>query len=102
MEPKLVRDRIPELIVNRGAFPQLRIAPEDELHGWLLKKLKEEADEFSINPSVEELADILEVVKALAKDIGSSFDEVSKAGDAKRDSNGAFDRRFVLCGISSS
>ena len=43
------------------------IAMGEEYKKWLLLKLKEEFAEFQEDESVEELADLLEVIKALEK-----------------------------------
>ena len=46
-----------------------------------------------------ELADILEVVEALAKNQGSSFDEVLELKKQKQEKNGAFDKRIFLISV---
>jgi len=79
---KLVRDKIPT--VAPGAYVK---CDGSERLEWLKKKLVEEALEFLIEPSVEELADVLEVVKAL-------IDGVQKKG--ARRLRGVLDTRYAL------
>ncbi len=60
--PKLVRDRIPEL------FPAYAycVLDEAEYKSALLDKLEEEVQEYRVDRTPEELADVLEVLRALA------------------------------------
>ena len=55
---KLVRDKIPEIIRENGKEPIIHIADNKEYWEKLKSKLKEEVDEYFINDSEEELADI--------------------------------------------
>jgi predicted house-cleaning noncanonical NTP pyrophosphatase (MazG superfamily) len=62
---KLVRDKIPEIIRKNGKEPVTRVLDEKEYLVELVKKLKEEVAEFEADHSVEELADIKEVIIAI-------------------------------------
>ncbi len=62
---KLVRDKIPEILDEKGIPYEKTIASGKELRDWLMLKLEEECGEFKEAKNVEELADILEVIKAL-------------------------------------
>lgn len=93
---KLVRDKIPEILDEKGVSYEKRVASPEEYKLALIKKLEEETSEFSEDPSSEELADILEVVDALKKlpdyaDVGEI--QKRKAGD-----RGVFDQRIILKG----
>ena len=91
---KLVRDRIPEIIRLTGRTPEVRALDGDELLEALLCKLEEETHELRIAPQdgrTEELADILEVVLALAGTFGIEPDALEKAADTKRAERGGFD-----------
>ena len=67
---KLVRDKIPQIIRETGAEPLVRVADEAEYVQLLRRKLLEEVGEFLDSGATEELADILEVVLALASQHG--------------------------------
>jgi predicted house-cleaning noncanonical NTP pyrophosphatase (MazG superfamily) len=72
---KLVRDRIPEIIGSRGDRAVTRVLDEAGYQNVLLTKLVEEAQEASGARAEElpaELADVLEVLQALAKTLGMS------------------------------
>ena len=62
---KLVRDGIPEHLDNKGLSYTKRVATDEEFQKELIKKLLEEATEFSVDGDIEELADILEVIESL-------------------------------------
>ena len=81
---KLVRDKIPNIIKENGEIPVVRVLDEIEYKIELERKLHEEYQEViesSGDDRVEELADMLEVIKALAKlenkDLNDAFDDVS-------------------------
>lgn len=95
---KLVRDKIPEQLRAKGIGYELeRVASsEEEYKQELIKKAFEEAGEFLANPTVEELADMIEVIKALEKfPEYANLEEVRKA---KFDERGGFERRIILKG----
>lgn len=93
---KLVRDNIPEILDKKGISYEKRIASKEEYKIELIKKLAEEAGEFSAECSVEELADVMEVVEALKKlPDYASVEEVRKE---KATEKGAFDKRIILKG----
>lgn len=94
---KLVRDRIPEIIELGGEKANVRILDEEEYLRLLHAKLDEEVGEFHRDRNVEELADILEVVYALAGAIGSSREELAQVYDRKHEARGGFaDRVFLI------
>ncbi len=67
MGEKLVRDKIPEIIREKGESPKVRIAGPDELDVLLREKIVEEAKEFLFSGDTEELVDIQEAIAALLK-----------------------------------
>lgn len=100
---KLVRDRIPEIIRADGGEPVTYRAEPDEFRRRLRDKLREEVDEFleaDGASAVEELADILEVVYALAADLGTTTDALETTRAAKAAARGAFTDRTVWTGIA--
>lgn len=96
---KLVRDKIPEIIKNNGEEPICRVLDDEEYLKELNIKLLEEANEFIEAGNVEELADIMEVVEALAKVHNINFDDVRKEQKVKREKRGAFESKIYLEGV---
>jgi predicted house-cleaning noncanonical NTP pyrophosphatase (MazG superfamily) len=94
---KLVRGRIPEIIANNGGESITRRIDDDrEFIRELAKKLIEEANELLITPTIEEMADVAEVTKALQKALGFSDQELSEARRKKVITNGDFEDRIFL------
>ncbi|MHA2027432.1 MAG: nucleoside triphosphate pyrophosphohydrolase [Candidatus Thorarchaeota archaeon] len=67
MKDKLVRDKIPTIIREKGGDPKIRVASKDELDVLLREKIVEEAQEFLYSGDSEELVDIQEAIDALIK-----------------------------------
>ncbi|WP_238161120.1 nucleoside triphosphate pyrophosphohydrolase [Kribbella antibiotica] len=98
---KLVRDRIPEIVRSHGEDPTYYQADPAEYRNRLRAKLTEEVTEFlaaTDDDAVEELADILEVVYALAADLGTAQPELDEARRQKATTNGAFAHRIIWTG----
>lgn len=95
---KLVRDKIPEIIEASGATPLTRILETEEYLSCLETKLDEEVQEFHESKSPEELADILEVVYALAAAQGCSREQLQQIFDAKHTARGGFEKRIYWIG----
>lgn len=96
---KLVRDNIPSIIKGNGATPITRILNEEEYKKELEKKLYEEYNEVleaSGEDRVEELADMIEVIKYLAKLEGKKLEDVIKTADEKSTKRGAFNDKIFL------
>ncbi len=93
---KLVRDRIPEIIQAAGGRPETRVADSAEHVGRLRAKLVEEAGEYIASGDPDELADLLEVVHALAATHGMSPAELEHRRSAKAEERGAFSKRLIL------
>ena len=93
---KLVRDRIPEIIKNVGKIAHTRILGDDEYLTELDRKLGEEFAEYQADKNIEELADMLEVIYAIAKARGVSVDELESIRSAKAEKNGAFEKKVFL------
>lgn len=92
---KLVRDKIPEIIMSSNRIPECRILEEDEEYvQYLIRKLQEEIQEFMENPCVEELADIKEVIDSLSRI--RKFQDVDSIQKKKRIERGGFDGRILL------
>lgn len=93
---KLVRDKIPEIIKADGKKFKTRILEDREYLKELIKKLKEEAAEFEENPSVEELADIKEIIIAIREALGIHAGELEDMRRKKADTNGRFKNKIFL------
>lgn len=96
---KLVRDNIPSIIEGKEETPITRILNEEEYKKELEKKLYEEYHEVleaSGEDRVEELADMIEVIKYLAKLEGKELEDVIKTADEKSIKRGAFNDRIFL------
>ena len=92
---KLVRDKIPEIIQRNGEVAKTHILDEKSYVQELIKKLGEEYQEFLDDPSVEELADIQEVVLALSEVI-TTPEELERVRSEKVATRGAFKEKIFL------
>lgn len=93
---KLVRDRIPAMIERQGERPVTRILDQIEYRQCLERKLDEEVAEYHESAEIEELADILEVILALAKAQGCTQEELLAIYRRKHEERGGFDERIFL------
>lgn len=93
---KLVRDKIPEIIKGNGQTPFVHIADQAEYEIKLRAKLQEEVAEFLESQSEEELADILEVMKALCEFYDFDFQSLEKIRQKKFTERGGFSQRIIL------
>ncbi|MGW6056740.1 nucleoside triphosphate pyrophosphohydrolase [Streptomyces sp. NPDC055189] len=98
---KLVRDRIPQIIREGGGEPVIYTAGPAEYRDRLRDKLGEEVAEFLAadeESAAEELADVLEVVRALAADLGIDAAGLEKIREAKAGERGGFADGIVWTG----
>jgi len=93
---KLVRDRIPEIIEASGKRCRTEILPQEEYLIMLDRKLGEELAEYQESKSMEELADLVEVIRAVALARGSSMEEVERIRREKKALRGGFEKRILL------
>ena len=102
---KLVRDAIPTRISEGGEAVTLAEIAKSEARAALVGKLFEESHELlaADTPAdvTAELADVLEVVRALAHATGIDWSDVQSSADAKRQSRGGFEKSVVLLETSS-
>lgn len=96
---KLVRDNIINIIESRGDKAVYKVLDEDEYKKALDEKLKEEVNEFIDDHSIEEMADVMEVIYTLLENRNISMDDVEKVRLEKRKKNGAFEKRLGLIEI---
>lgn len=97
---KLVRDLIPEIIEKKGKRCSTRILEDSEYRHELHRKCQEEYHEYiaadNEKDRKEELADLLEVIYALAKVDGISLEELERVRSAKAKERGGFERKILL------
>ena len=72
---------------------------DEDYTAALKQKLHEEVGEYLQDNTIEELADIIEVVEALAENQGSSLREVMEFKQRKQNKNGAFRDKIFLISV---
>lgn len=93
---KLVRDKIPEYLESKDISHVIHIAGESEYWQKLKDKLIEEVSEFNKNESIEELADVLEVIDSIKKYKQFAESEILEIKTKKFIDRGGFDKRIIL------
>lgn len=93
---KLVRDKIPEEIEQKDESYSSYVADDEEYKKRLRDKLVEEAKEFREDGTIEELADILEVIDAICNNENISREEIKSVRQTKADRRGIFKDRIIL------
>ncbi|GAA0349607.1 putative house-cleaning noncanonical NTP pyrophosphatase (MazG superfamily) [Bacillus horti] len=93
---KVIRDNIPEIIMKNGMKYEIRELDDQTFLEGLKEKLNEEIDEFKAEEDVEELADLLEVVFAIARLKGVSKDQLEEIQKKKEVTNGGFHKNLFL------
>lgn len=93
---KLVRDRIPEIIEADGKTCVTEILPDEQYLEMLDTKLNEELAEYQESHSLEELADLLEVLRAVVKARGWTWEELERVRQDKAAQRGGFEKKILL------
>lgn len=96
---KLVRDRIPEIINSPTKKANYRILDDSEFLRALNRKLDEEHSEYQNDLSIEELADMQEVINCIVESKGYSLEEFNEIRRAKAKRNGAFKNKIFLVDV---
>lgn len=99
---KLVRDKIPEIIENNGQVPKSHILSDEDYNVELDKKLLEEVYEYQADKSLEELADILEVLYAICNARGYTIKELEEKRKEKYIERGGFENKIFLESVEDS
>lgn len=101
---KLVRDKIPDIIEKNNEIPITKILTDEEYKDSLKEKLLEEYNEVvnaSGNELLEELADMLEVIDAIAKTEDKTLNDIIRVKDNKKNKRGGFDKKIFLIETST-
>ncbi len=93
---KAIRDKIPEIIKESGSSCNVKILSNDDFLLELEKKLSEELNEYLENKSVEELADIVEIINRILSLKNISLEDFEKIKRDKFTKNGGFEKNLFL------
>ncbi len=93
---KLVRDRIPEIIEQSGRPCTTKILTDTEYLHMLEVKLDEELAEYHKDQNIEELADLLEVIRAVVIARGYTLEDLEKIRAEKARLRGGFEKKILL------
>lgn len=100
---KLVRDKIPQVIAASGLGCRTRILSDDEYRKELNIKLREEIEEYfragNSQDALEELADLLELIRALASVHGADWEQIEALRAGKAEARGGFEERVFLIDV---
>ena len=93
---KLVRDRIPEIIEASGRTCVTEILSDEDYLLMVDAKIDEELAEYHADQSIEELADLLEVIRACAVARGYTLEELERVRAEKAAKRGGFTKKILL------
>lgn len=93
---KLVRDRIPDIIESDGKTCATEVLDKEAYLRLLDEKLTEELAEYQESKSLEELADLLEVLQAVLKARGWTWEQLEQVRTEKAAKRGGFKKRILL------
>ena len=96
---KLVRDRIPEIIEADGKTCVCETLSYEEYIRLLDEKLNEELAEYQESKSLEELADLLEVMQAVAQARGWTWEELERVRADKAAERSGFAKKVFLTAV---
>lgn len=99
---KLVRDRIPEIIASDGKTCVCETLADEDYLRLLDAKLTEELSEFQESHYLEELADLLEVLRAVVKARGWTWEELERVRQDKAAKRGGFEKKILLREVHES
>jgi len=97
---KVVRDRIPDIIRAAGKTCRVSVLSEEAFIDGLRDKLTEEVEEYRQSKSVEELADIVEVVQGILHLSGLTWEAFEALRAKKREERGGFEDHLYLVEVT--
>lgn len=101
MKHKLVRDKIPDIILKNNKKPLFHVAGATEYTDYLRDKLFEEVEEYREEENLEELADIVEVIHGIVINKGKTIEEFEEIRIKKVLERGSFTKKIILDDIQS-
>ena len=96
---KLVRDLIPDIIAASGNKCRTRVLSDEEYLEFLDAKLNEELAEYHEDQNIEELADLLELIRAAAVARGYTLAELESVRAEKAKERGGFEKKILLIDV---
>ena len=97
---KLIRDKIPAKIKDKGSDLETRVLSDEEFEKELMNKVLEEASElteaFSREELVSELGDVIDVLDEIKALKNISDEELSAAREESNARKGGFKERLFL------
>lgn len=93
---KLVRDNIPDIFLKEHSLPVTRTLNDEEYIEELNKKLLNEVNEYLNTNNVEQMVDILEVVRAIINNSDTTYEEIEDKRIKKAKKKGTFEKRVYL------
>lgn len=93
---KLVRDRIPKIIESDGKTCATETLSDARYLEMLDAKLNEELAEYQESKSLEELADLLEVLRAVVRARGWTWEQLELVRQEKAAKRGGFKKKLLL------
>ncbi|ENQ3105022.1 nucleoside triphosphate pyrophosphohydrolase [Bacillus cereus] len=101
---KIVRDRVPEMILMSGkTYTSKKLSKQEyieELSKIGIEEMREFASMQEREHAVDSLADALEVIKALAKAEGVTLEDVERVRQEKEAERGGFEKGVYLVEVS--
>lgn len=99
---KAIRDKIPEIIKKSGHDYNIKTLSDEEFISKLEEKLFEELQEYQESKSIEELADILEVIYRISELKGTSNNKLEELRLKKSQERGGFKKNLFLIDTTKS
>jgi predicted house-cleaning noncanonical NTP pyrophosphatase (MazG superfamily) len=99
---KLIRDQIPEIIEEKGQVCVTQVLEDDEYLEMVDAKLDEELAEYHKEQNLEELADLMEVIRACAVARGYTLEQLEQVRAEKVAERGGFEKRILLKEVADS
>lgn len=97
---KLVRDKIPEIIESNNEEAIYRYLSDNEFKEYLKLKLNEELNEILSSKNnietLEEIADLLEVIKFYLKIHNYTLEDALNMCEIKNEKKGTFNKKILL------